>query len=53
MGEFRKLTADVPDEWPMIHVQDWGDGFTCRPADASVNLTEHQVEVVWPGTTAT
>lgn len=52
MGEFRELTADIPDDWPLIHVQGEDDWFAFRPADASVNVGEHQVEVVYPGITA-
>jgi hypothetical protein len=46
MGEFRELTADVPDDWPVIYVLRVGGGWSALPADASVNLAEHQVEVV-------
>lgn len=46
MGEFRELTADVPDEWPLIYVvREAGDEFRFYPADASVDLTGRTVEI--------
>ena len=53
LGEFRELTGDLPDDWPVIYVLQVGGGFSAHSADASVNLTEHWVEVVYEGSTAT
>lgn len=45
LGEFRQLTADLPDDWPMVYVLRVGGGFSAHPADANVDLTNHQVDV--------
>lgn len=45
MREFRELTSDVPDEWPLTLTVREGDDFTSAPADASVDLTGRCVEV--------
>jgi hypothetical protein len=46
MGEFRKLTADVPDDWPVQYVVRCGDNdFHFYPADAIVDHTSRAVEI--------
>ena len=47
MREFRELTADVPGDWPLVWVMRTGDSdFTHHEADASVDLTNHTVDVI-------
>ena len=46
MAEFRELTSDVPGDWGIEWVVQTGDNrFSHHHAEASVNLTEHCVEV--------
>jgi hypothetical protein len=47
MGEFRELTADVPDDWPIqLSIAGDEDGeFTFHDADATVALTNGCVEI--------
>ncbi len=46
MGEFRELTADVPDDWPMIYVvRTPPDDFEFYPADASVDGANRTVDI--------
>ena len=47
MGEFRELTAEVPDDWPiLLQVRHGDNDFTDAPADASVDLTNRAVEIL-------
>lgn len=44
MGEFRELTGDLPDDWPMVHVTRIADNeFSYAEADASVDESNRQV----------
>ena len=46
MGEFRELTEDVPDEWPVeLAVRHGDDDFTVAQTDASVDLTNRVVVI--------
>jgi hypothetical protein len=47
MGEFRELTADVPDDQPIqLSLAGAADGeFTFHDADASVDLTNRRVVI--------
>ena len=47
MGEFRELTADVPDDWPILLVSRHGDhDFTSAHTDAAIDLTGRAVEIL-------
>jgi hypothetical protein len=47
MGEFRELTADIPDDWPVKWVMRTGENdFTHHPADASVDQANRCVEII-------
>ena len=46
MGEFRELTANVPDEWPIfLQVRHGDNDFTFAPTDASVDITNRTVDI--------
>jgi hypothetical protein len=45
MGEFRELTADLPDDWPMQLAVGENDVFAYHEADASVDLTNRCVVI--------
>jgi hypothetical protein len=54
MGEFRELTGDVPDEWPIeLALEDETDHFRFADADASVDMTSQRVQICDPGTLRT
>ena len=46
MGEFRELTADVPDGWPiLLEVRRGDNDFTFAETDASVDLVNREVVI--------
>jgi hypothetical protein len=46
MGEFRELTADVPDDWRVMYVvREPDEEFRFYPADASVSETNRTVDI--------
>ena len=45
LDEFRELTADLPGDYPVVYVLQAGGGFSAHPADASVDLTNHRVDI--------
>jgi hypothetical protein len=45
MGEFRELTADLPDDWPVQLAVGENDAFTYHEADASADLTNRRVVI--------